>query len=77
MVARLRVVPPTPAPAGERVRQRIKSATPACIVECRCGSREVIEVKTGVLYAAGKTKGGTRQLLCAACFRKGERVVLV
>jgi hypothetical protein len=77
VIARLRVVPPTPAPAGEKVRQRIKSATPACIVECRCGSREVIEVRTGVLYVAGKTKGGTKQLLCAACFRKGERVVLV
>ena len=76
MTARLRVVPPSPAPAKERVRQRIKSATSACIIECRCGSRTVIEVKTGVLLQSGKIKGGTRQLLCAACFAKGERVVL-
>lgn len=47
------------------------------MLQCRrCGGREVIETKVGVLWQAGKTKGGTKQILCATCAMKGERVVL-
>lgn len=75
--SRLRIVPAAPVPAKERVRQRIKAMDkPAAMLECRCGSRELIEVRTGVLLQAGKTKGGTRQLLCAACLVKGDRVIV-
>ena len=50
---------------------------PASMIQCgRCGSREVIETKIGMLYKAGKAQGGTKQILCAACFMRGERVVL-
>lgn len=37
---------------------------------------EVIETKTGVTIKAGKASGGTKQLLCASCFMRGERVVV-
>lgn len=43
----------------------------------RCGSSEVIETKVGMIFRAGKASGGTRQILCASCFMKGERVVIV
>jgi hypothetical protein len=47
------------------------------MLQCvRCGGREVIETKVGVLYVGGKTRGGTKVLLCALCFSKGERVKL-
>jgi hypothetical protein len=67
--------PDTPA---ERVRRRRKAdPRPAVMLQCnRCGGREVIETKVGVMFQAGKTKGGTKQVLCAACFSKGERMVL-
>jgi len=73
----LRVVPPsTPGPA-EKARQRIKAMPkPATMLECRCGGRELIETKTGVLFKDGKPTGGTKQMICAACLAKGERVVV-
>jgi hypothetical protein len=47
------------------------------MIQCyRCGSREVIETKIGMFYKNGKASGGTKQILCASCFMKGERVVL-
>ena len=49
---------------------------PATMLQCRCGSREFIETKTGVLFENGKAKGGSKQLICAACMLKGERVVV-
>jgi hypothetical protein len=36
----------------------------------------VIETKIGVLFKNGKPSGGTKQLICALCMLKGERVVL-
>ncbi|MEH6565568.1 MAG: hypothetical protein V7756_09625 [Halopseudomonas sp.] len=54
-----------------------RTAKPASMIQChRCGGRELIETKTGVMLKNGKPTGGTKQLLCACCFMKGERVVL-
>ena len=63
----------------QRVRDRIKAmAKPAEMIQCpRCGCREVIETKTGVLLKDGKPSGGTKSLICASCYRHGERIVLV
>lgn len=74
----LYAVPPADPSPAEKVRQRIKRAPkPAAVLQCnRCGGREVIETKTGVEYAGGKTRGGTKATLCALCFSSGERVVL-
>jgi len=76
LVPKLSIVPKTPAPESERRRQRIKAIKPAAMLECRCGCREVIETKSSVLLKDGRPQGGTRQMICAACFAKGERVVL-
>jgi hypothetical protein len=67
--------PDTPA---EQVRRRVRAMPkPATMVQChRCGGREVIETKIGVMMKDGKPTGGTKALLCAQCFMKGERVVL-
>ena len=60
--------------SADRVKKMPK---PAAMIQChRCGGREVIETKTGVTIKAGKKSGGTKQLLCASCFMRGERVVL-
>jgi hypothetical protein len=49
----------------------------ACLLRChRCGGGEVFETKVGMIYKGGKASGGTKQILCASCFMKGERVVL-
>ena len=53
---------------------RVKDAVMLCCPKCE--GREVIETKTGVLRKNGKPYGGTKQLICAACQRKGERVVI-
>ena len=62
----------------KRVADRLSAAKPpASMLQChRCGGREVIETKVGVLLQSGKAKGGTKQILCASCLMKGERVVL-
>lgn len=74
------VITGTPAPdsAQERVRNRVKKMyKPAAMIQChRCGGREVIETKIGMGHKNGKPSGGTKQLLCAGCFMKGERVVV-
>jgi hypothetical protein len=50
---------------------------PATMIQChRCGGREVIETKIGVLMKNGKPTGGTKQLLCVGCLLRGERVML-
>lgn len=76
---RLTVIDGTPPPdtPKQRVIERIKKARPEYLVSChRCGCIEVIETKTGMIIKNGKPTGGTKQLLCAMCFMKGERVVL-
>jgi MinD superfamily P-loop ATPase len=75
-VPNLRIVPPVAASESERRRQRLKESKPAALIECRCGCREVIETKSSVLLKDGRPQGGVKQLICAACFAKGERVVL-
>jgi len=75
---KLKLVPPEAPGPKEQVRQRLrKTAKPATMLQCpRCAGRELIETKVGVLFD-GKPKGGTKQLLCAMCLVKGERVVIV
>ena len=71
------VITGTPAPdtPAKRVRALPK---PATMIQChRCGGREVIETKVGMLFKHGRAQGGTRTILCATCHRQGERVVLV
>ena len=69
------LAPDTPA---EQVRKRVRAMPkPATMVQChRCGGREVIETKIGVLMKNGKPTGGTKTLICVCCLLKGERVVL-
>lgn len=77
---RFHVIQGTPAPdtPAEQVRKRVRAMPkPATMVQChRCGGREVIETKIGVMMKNGKPTGGTKQLLCAQCFMKGDRVVV-
>lgn len=74
----LRIVPPAAKPAGEDVRQRVKRmAKPPEMLQCnRCGSRELIEARQGVLLKNGKPSGGTKVLICVNCLLHGERVVV-
>ena len=67
--------PDTPA---EEVRKRVRAMPkPAAMVQChRCGGREVLETKIGVMMKNGKPTGGTKVLLCVGCLLKGERVTL-
>jgi hypothetical protein len=69
---------PPPDTPKQRVIDRIKArARPANMLQCRrCGGREVLELKAGVMFQDGKTKGGVKQIVCACCFMKGERIVL-
>jgi hypothetical protein len=62
----------------QRVRDRVKAMDkPEQIAQCpRCGCREVIETKIGVTIRNGKSVGGTKQLICAACYMLGSRVVI-
>jgi hypothetical protein len=77
---RFRVIQGTPAPdtPAEQVRKRVRAMPkPATMVQChRCGGREVIETKIGVLMKNGRPTGGTKTLICAGCLLTGERVVV-
>lgn len=77
---RFHVIDGTKAPdnPAEEVRRRVRAQPkPATMVQChRCGGREVIESKIGILMKNGKPTGGTKALLCVVCLLKGERVVV-
>ncbi len=78
---KLHLIQGTPAPATptEQVRKRVRAMPkPATMIQChRCGGREVIETKIGVLMRDGKPTGGTKQLLCVGCLLRGERVLML
>lgn len=75
-MAQLKLVPDTAPSPSEKVRQRLKAQKPDVVLQCRCGGRELIEVKSGMLFRNGKAVGGTKQYLCAHCLQRGERVVI-
>lgn len=65
----------SPSPA-EKVRQRLKAQKPDVMLQCRCGSRELMAVKAGMLFRNGKAVGGTTQYLCVQCLMRGEHIVV-
>lgn len=75
----LRLVDKPPLDGAAAVKRRIRKAPrPAAMIQChRCGSREVIETRTGVMLKDGKPAGGTKALICAGCWLTGERIVLL
>jgi hypothetical protein len=77
---KLHVIQGTPPPdtPAEQVRKRVRAMPkPPTMVQChRCGGREVIETKIGVMMKNGKPAGGTKQLLCVGCLLNGKRVVV-
>lgn len=77
---RLTLIPGTPPPdtPAQRVRERIKKLPkPAYMAQCpRCGGREFLTTKSGVLIKDGKPSGGTPNLICVNCLAKGERVTV-
>lgn len=73
----LHLIPPTEKLPERKNSRAKKAAKPAEMLQChRCAGREVIVTTIGVLMQAGKLKGGTKQVLCALCLMRGERVVL-
>jgi hypothetical protein len=77
-VPTLKLVPPAEPSPAEKVRQRVRRMDkPSAMLQCnRCGGREMIETKTGMLFKDGKASGGTKQVVCVGCLMKGERVVV-
>lgn len=77
---RLTLVPGTPAPdtPAQRVVERVKKMPkPADMAQCpRCGGREFLTTKTGVLIRGGKPTGGTPNLICVHCLARGERIAV-
>jgi hypothetical protein len=77
-VARLELVPPAEPSPAEKVRQRVKAMPkPEYVLQCpRCGCRTFKVEVTGAMLKSGKVTGGTKEHICSACDRKGERVVV-
>lgn len=75
----LKLVPPAEPEPIEQVRQRVRALPkPSTMLQCpRCGGREMIETKIGMLMKNGRPMGGTKRILCASCLAKGEKVVVM
>lgn len=75
---RLTLIPGTPAPdtPAQQVLERVKKMPkPAEMAQCpRCGGREFLTTKIGVLIKSGKATGGTPNLICVNCLARGERI---
>lgn len=77
----LAVVPEVPEVGNPTTasRSRIKAMShPGDVIQCpRCGGRETIETLIGAMRRPnGSSYGGTRAMICAACHRNGDRVVV-
>lgn len=77
----LHLVPEALKPAEtekDRILKRVKGyAKPTDMIQChKCAGREVFETRIGVFSSGRSWKGGSKVLLCALCFMRGERVVL-
>ena len=74
----LKLVPAAEPTPVEKVRQRVRAMPrPEYLLQCpRCGGREMIETKIGMVMRNSKPAGGTKQIVCASCFMRGERVVV-
>lgn len=77
-MATLKVITNDLPPAAEVKRRMRRHPKPADMLSChKCSGREVIESRSGVLLKDGKPTRGTKILLCAACFMRGERIALL
>lgn len=77
-MAHLKLIPGSPTPAAEVKRRLRRQPKPASMIRChRCGGGEVLETRSGVVIDNCTPKRGTKILLCAACYMRGERVVLL
>lgn len=75
------VINGTPAPdtLKERVRARRRAdPKPPEVLQCqRCGSRSMLEERTGGSRTkAGRLTGGVINIICMSCIMRGERVVV-
>ncbi len=75
----LHVIEGSPEQTNTDKLKKARKENPAAahLLTChRCGGAEVIETKVGMIFKNGKAQGGTKQIQCAGCFMKGQRVVL-
>lgn len=68
----------TPPDTSEtRSRKRLAATKTPGMVQCHCGSRTFVTVKTGMVYdKKGNARGGTPQQACAMCLAKGRLVIV-
>lgn len=77
-MATLKVITTDLTPAAEVKRRMRRHPKPAGMIRChKCGGGEVLETRSNVVFEGGKTKRGTKILICAMCFMRGERVALL
>jgi hypothetical protein len=75
--SKLSTAPRPGHPGRAGAQARAGAGKPPAMIQChRCGGREVIEAKVGMVMKNGRASGGTKSILCATCHRNGERVVL-
>lgn len=73
----LKLIPGTPPPDTPKQRVINKIKAPGVVLECpRCAGRDVLEITNGATISKRKLVGGTKMVVCAHCYMKGERVVL-
>ena len=79
-MAKFEVIQGTPPPdtLTNRVRARRRADPNPGVLQCpRCGSRSMIEERTGGHKTrAGKLAGGVTNIICMSCMMRGERVVV-
>lgn len=76
MAALLTLVPAPPPSEDQARRLRIRATKKGSELQCGCGSRDAIEVRSGAMLRGRSVAGGTVIWLCAACLMQGRRVVL-
>ena len=75
-MAKLILVPKSDSPMAKQTSKKINTISKVAFLQCACGSRDMIQVTTGLLLEQGVPKGGVKQWLCASCLVKGVRSVV-
>lgn len=75
-MTKLILVPKGDSPKIKQIIKRVNAFSKVAFLQCACGSRDMIQVTTGLLLDGGTPKGGTKQWLCASCLVKGVRSIV-
>ena len=75
-MAKLILVPKVVTPKAKQISRKINAISKVAFLQCACGSRDMIQVTTGLVLERDTPTMGTKQWLCSAYLVQGVRSII-